>query len=158
MGYRTNEDKRGHLRTPFKRDCFSTFICPGFKKESNMDRWKYRTESGCKESGFENLKTRFQDCKISRKQENKLSGWNENNLPFNQKRKQSFNQESKLSAKKVIRLCGKNEKEDARKGTACLCRKIEVFPVCLLAVWNERKLSGLLHGWITIKMYHNYSK
>lgn len=46
-----------------------------------MDRWKDRTKSGRKESGFENLKTRFQDCNLSRKQESKLSGWNENGLP-----------------------------------------------------------------------------
>lgn len=54
-----------------------------------MDRWKYVMESGRKESGFENLKTRFQDCIISRKQENKPDGMIE--------RKQSFNWESKLA-------------------------------------------------------------
>ena len=50
-----------------------------------MDGWKYVTENGRKESGFENLKTRFQDCNLSRKQESKLDGmieskqslWNE---------------------------------------------------------------------------------
>ena len=85
MGYRTNEDKQGHLRTPFKRDYFSVFICPEFKKESNMDGWKYVTENGRKESGFVILKTRFQDCNLSRKQERKkevilslgVSTWNE---------------------------------------------------------------------------------
>ncbi len=35
------------------------FICPEFKKESNMDGWKYVTESGRKESGFENLKNKI---------------------------------------------------------------------------------------------------
>ena len=103
-----------------------------------MDRWKYRTESGRKESGFENLKTRFQDCNLSRKQENKPDGMIE--------RKQAFNRESKLSAKKTSCLCRKIE------------RKIEAIPALVLSTWNERKLSGLLHGWITIKMYHNNSK
>lgn len=65
------------------------FICAGFKKESNMDGWKYVSASGRKESGFENLKTRFQDCNLSRKQENKPDGMIE--------RKLSFNRESKLS-------------------------------------------------------------
>ena len=46
-----------------------------------MDGWKDRTKSGRKENDFENLKTRFQDCNLSRKQESKLSGWNENSLP-----------------------------------------------------------------------------
>ena len=122
-----------------------------------MDRWKYRTESGRKESGFENLKTRFQDCNISRKQENKPDGMNESG--------HSFNRERKLSAKKTSCLCGKNEKEEARKETACLCRKIERnndrkkenIPAFGLPVWNERKLSGLLYGWNEIKMYHNNS-
>ena len=106
------------------------FICPGFKKESNMDRWKYVTESGRKESGFENLKTRFQDCNLSRKQENKLDGMNE--------RKQSFNRERKQSAKK----------------TSCLCRKKTIIPAFELSTWNERKLSVNLNGWNEIKMYH----
>ena len=39
-----------------------------------MDGWKYVSASGRKESGFENLKTRFQDCNLSRKQENKPDG------------------------------------------------------------------------------------
>ena len=50
-----------------------------------MDGWKYVSANGRKESGFENLKTRFQDCNLSRKQESKLDGmieskqslWNE---------------------------------------------------------------------------------
>ena len=54
-----------------------------------MDGWKYVTESGRKESGFENLKTRFQDCNLSRKQESKTDGMIES--------KQSFNRERKLS-------------------------------------------------------------
>lgn len=81
-----------------------------------MDGWKYVTESGRKESGFENLKTRFQDCNLSRKQESKPDGMIE--------RKQLFNRESKLSAKKTNCLCGKNENKKARKKTTCLCRKI----------------------------------
>jgi hypothetical protein len=36
-----------------------------------MDGWKYTAKCGRKESGFENLKTRFQDCNLSRKQENR---------------------------------------------------------------------------------------
>ena len=103
-----------------------------------MDRWIYVTESGRKESGFENLKTRFQDCNLSRKQESKPDGMIE--------RKLSFNRESKLSAKK----------------TSCLCRKItrnkerekEVIPAFELSTWNERKPSVNLYGWNEIKMYH----
>ena len=72
-----------------------------------MNRWKYVSASGRKESGFENLKTRFQDCNLSRKQENKRDGMIE--------RKQPFNRESKLSAKMAIRLCGKIENEEERK-------------------------------------------
>ena len=117
------------------------FICPGFKKDSNMDRWIYVTESRRKESGFENLKTRFQDCNLSRKQESKPDGMIE--------RKLSFNRESKLSAKKTSCLCGMNENKEARKKTSCLCRKItrnkerekEVIPAFELSTWNERKLS-----------------
>ena len=118
-----------------------------------MDRWKYRTESGRKESGFENLKTRFQDCNLSGKQENKQDGMNKNKLPFNQKRKQSFNQESKLSAKKVNCLCGKDENKKENR----LSLKKEIILAFGLSVWNERKLSGLLYGWDEIKMYHNNS-
>lgn len=54
-----------------------------------MDGWKYVSANGRKESGFENLKTRFQDCNLSRKQESKPDGMIE--------RKQSFNRERKLS-------------------------------------------------------------
>ena len=103
-----------------------------------MDRWKYGLKSERKESGFENLKARFQDCNLSRKQENKLDGMNE--------RKQSFNRERKQSAKK----------------TSCLCRKIarnkesekEVMLSFELSTWNERKPSANLYGWNEIKMYH----
>ena len=83
------------------------FICVGLKKESNMDRLKYVSASGRKESGFENLKTRFQDCNLSRKQENKRDGMIERKLPFNR--------ESKLSAKMAVRLGGKIENEEERK-------------------------------------------
>ena len=96
-----------------------------------MDRWKYVSASGRKESGFENLKTRFQDCNLSRKQESKPDGMIE--------RKQAFNRESKLSAKK----------------TSCLCRKKIIIPAFGLSTWNERKLSVNLCGWNEIKMYHN---
>lgn len=95
-----------------------------------MDRWKYSLKSVRKENGFENLKTRFQDCNLSRKQENKPDGMIE--------RKRSFNQESKLSAKK----------------TSCLCRKKTIIPAFELSTWNERKLSVNLNGWNEIKMYH----
>ena len=140
--------------TPFKRDYFSVFICPEFKKESNMDGWKYVTENGRKESGFENLKTRFQDCNLSRKQESKPDGMIE--------RKQSFNRESQLSAKKASCLCGMNENKEARKKTGCLCRKVarnkerkkEVILSFGLSTWNERKPSVNLYGWNEIKMYH----
>ena len=115
-----------------------------------MDGWKYVTENGRKESGFENLKTRFQDCNLSRKQENKPDGMIESKL--------SFNRESKLSAKKTSCLCGMNENKEARKKTGCLCRKIteqeEVIPAFELSTWNERKLSVNLYGWNEIKMYH----
>lgn len=119
-----------------------------------MDRWKYVTESGRKESGFENLKTRFQDCNLSRKQESKPDGMIE--------KKQSFNRESKLSAKKTSCLCGMNENKEARKKTGCLCRKKarnkesekEVILSFVLSTWNERKPSVNLYGWNEIKMYH----
>ena len=122
------------------------FICPGFQKESNMDGWKYVTESGRKESGFENLKTRFQDCNLSRKQESKPDGMIE--------RKQSFNRENKLSAKKTSCLCGKVEKVEARKKTGCLCRKKTIIPAFGLSTWHERKPSVNLNGCNEIKMYH----
>ena len=73
-----------------------------------------------KENGFENLKTRFQDCNLSRKQESKPDGMIE--------RKLSFNRESKLSAKKTSCLCGMNENKEARKKTICLCRKETIIP------------------------------
>ena len=131
------------------------FICAGFKKESNMDGWIYVSASGRKESGFENLKTRFQDCNLSRKQKSKPDGMIES--------KQSFNRESKLSAKKTSCLCGMNENKEARKQTGCLCRKIarnkesekEVMLSFELSTWNERKPSANLYGWNEIKMYHN---
>ena len=90
-----------------------------------MDGWKYVSASGRKESGFENLKTRFQDCNLSRKQESKPDGMIE----------------SKQSAKKTIRLCGMNENKEARKQTGCLCRKKTIIPAFGLSTWNERKLS-----------------
>ena len=123
-----------------------------------MDGWKYVSASGRKESGFENLKTRFQDSNLSRKQESKPDGMIE--------RKQSFNRESKLSAKKTSCLCGMNENKEARKQTGCLCRKIarnkesekEVMLSFELSTWNERKPSVQIDGWNEIKMYHNNSK
>jgi len=88
-----------------------------------MDRWKYVSASGRKESGFENLKTRFQDCNLSRKQESKPDGMIE--------RKLSFNRESKLSAKKA----------------SCLCGKKAIILSSVLSTWNERKPSVNLYGW-----------
>lgn len=64
-----------------------------------MDGWKYVSASGRKESGFENLKTRFQDCNLSRKQESKPDGMIE----------------SKQSAKKTSCLCGMNENKRSKK-------------------------------------------
>ena len=90
-----------------------------------MDRWKYVLASGRKESGFENLKTRFQDCNLSRKQESKPDGMIE--------RKQSFNRESKLSAKKTSCLCGMNERNKESEK--------EVMLSFELSTWNERKHS-----------------
>lgn len=95
-----------------------------------MDGWKYVTESGRKESGFENLKTRFQDCNLSRKQESKTDEMIE----------------SKQSAKKINCLCGMNENKEARKKTITLAFE--------LSTWNERKPSVNLNGWDEIKMYH----
>ena len=115
-----------------------------------MDRWIYVTESGRKESGFENLKTRFQDCNLSRKQESKPDGMIE--------RKQSFNRESRLSVKKTSCLCGMNENKEARKKTGCLCRKKTIIPAFGLSTWNKRKPSVNLYGCNEIKMYHNNSK
>ena len=98
-----------------------------------MDRWIYVTVSRRKESDFENLKTRFQDCNLSRKQESKPDGMIE--------RKLSFNRESKLSA----------------KHTSCLSGKETIIPAFGLSTWNKRKLSVNLYGWDEIKMYHNNS-
>ena len=95
-----------------------------------MDRWKYVTESGRKESGFENLKTRFQDCNLSRKQENKLDGMIER----------------KEARKKTTCLCRKIARNKEREK--------EVIPAFELSTWNERKLSVNLNGWNEIKMYH----
>ena len=103
-----------------------------------MDGWKYVSASGRKESGFENLKTRFQDCNLSRKQESKPDGMIE----------------SKQSAKKTSCLCGMNENKEARKKTGCLCRKETIIPAFGLSTWNERKPSVNLYGWNEIKMYH----
>ena len=47
-----------------------------------MDGWKYVSANGRKESGFENLKTRFQDCNLSRKQESKPDGMIERKQPL----------------------------------------------------------------------------
>ena len=104
-----------------------------------MDGWKYVSASGRKESGFENLKTRFQDSNLSRKQESKPDGMIE----------------SKQSAKKTSCLCGMNENKEARKKTGCLCRKETIIPAFELSTWNERKLSVNLNGWNEIKMYYN---
>ena len=111
-----------------------------------MDILKYAAKYGRKESGFENLKTRFQDCNLSRKQESKPDGMIES--------KQSFNRESKLSAKKTSCLCEMNENKEARKKTGCLCRKKAIIPAFELSTWNERKLSVNLYRWNEIKMYH----
>lgn len=47
-----------------------------------------------------------------------------------------------------------NENKEARKKTGCLCRKETIIPAFRLSVWNERKPSVNLYGWIAIKMYH----
>ena len=114
-----------------------------------MDRWNYAVKSGRKESGFENLKTRFQDCNLSRKQENKRDGMIE--------RKQSFNRERKLSAKKTSCLCGMDENKEARKKTGCLCRKKSFLLSGFQHGTKENALSVNLNGWNEIKMYHNKS-
>ena len=111
-----------------------------------MGGWKYIAKSGRKESGFENLKTRFQDCNLSRKQESKFSGWNENGL--------SVKRESNTSAKKASSLCGKIESRETSRNES----KKEILPAFLLATWNERKLSVHLYGWNAIMMYYNNSK
>ena len=114
-----------------------------------MDILKYAAKCGRKESGFENLKTRFQDCNLSGKQENKPDGMIE--------RKQAFNRERKQSAKKASCLCGMNENKEADKDTRKQDNKTKVSPSFLLERLNESKPSGNLHGWKTIKMYHNKS-
>ena len=109
-----------------------------------MDGWKDTVKCGRKESGFENLKTRFQDCNISRKQENKPDGMIE--------RKQSFNREASC-------LCGMIENKEARKKTGSLCRKVarnkerkkEVILSFGLSTWNKRKPSVNLYGWNEIR-------
>lgn len=111
-----------------------------------MDGWKYTAKCRRRESYFKNLKTRFQDCNLSGKQENEPDGMIE--------RKQPFNRERKRSAKKASCLCGMNENKEARKKTIRLCRIIAVIPAFVLSVWNERKQSVHLYEWKTIKMYH----
>ena len=93
-----------------------------------MDGWKDRTKSGRKESGFENLKTRFQDCNLSRKQKRKFSGWNENGLPVNQDGKLPTNQDNSPSAKI-------ESKADSRK-TRKKANKAEIVPAFLLSCWQ----------------------
>lgn len=123
-----------------------------------MDGWKDRTKSGRKESGFENLKTRFQDCNLSRKQESKLSGWNENGLPVKLDGKFSANQENSPSAKIASSLCGKIERKEASGNENNTANKKEIRLSFLLAIWNERKLSAHRYGWQSIMMYNNNSK
>lgn len=115
-----------------------------------MDGWKYVAKSGWKESGFENMKTRFQDCNLSRKQESKFSGWNENGL--------SVKCESKTSAKKASCLCRKIESRETSRNESKKENKAETLHAFLLATWNERKLSVRLYGWQSIMMYYNNSK
>lgn len=88
-----------------------------------MDGWKYVSASGRKESGFENLKTRFQDCNLSRKQESKLDGMIE----------------SKEARKQTGCLCRKiaRSKESEK----------EVILSFVLSVWNESKPSVHRYGW-----------
>ena len=86
-----------------------------------MDGWKYAAKCGRKESGFENLKTRFQDCNLSGEQENKPDGMIEKKQPFNREKnglqrkqsvvaerwkekKQTRTQESKIIRQKYFRL------------------------------------------------------
>ena len=85
-----------------------------------MDGWKYVTESGRKESGFENLKTRFQDCNLSRKQE------------------------SKQSAKKTSCLCGMIERNKESEKEVMLFFELSTWnerkPSANLNGWNEIKM------------------
>ena len=115
-----------------------------------MDGWKDRTKSGRKESGFENLKTRFQDCNLSRKQESKLSRWNENGLPINQDDKLPANQDNSPSAKIESKVDNRKTRKKANKE--------EIVPAFLLAILNEKKLSVHRYGWQAIMMYNNNSK
>lgn len=86
-----------------------------------MDILKYAAKCGRKESGFENLKTRFQDCNLSGEQENKPDGMieknslsigKENGLQRKQsvfaerwkEKKQTRTQESKIIRQKYFRL------------------------------------------------------
>ena len=112
-----------------------------------MDGWKDRTKSGRKENDFENLKTRFQDGNLSRKQESKFSGWDESRL--------SAKRESNQSAKKASSLCRKIESKEVSRNESKQENKAEIRPAFLLATWNERKLSIHLYGWQSIMMYHN---
>ena len=95
-----------------------------------MDGWKFVAKSGWEEISFENLKTRFQDGNLSRKQESKFSGLNENNQ----------------SAKKASCLCGKIESKEANRNESKKENKPETLPAFLLTIWNERKLSVHLYG------------
>lgn len=85
-----------------------------------MDRWIYVTESGRKESDFENLKTRFQDCNLSRKQE------------------------SKLSAKKTRCLCRKITRNKEREKEVIPAFELSTWnerkPSVNLYGWNEIKM------------------
>ena len=95
-----------------------------------MDGWKYVSANGRKESGFENLKTRFQDCNLSRKQESKPDGMIERKLSVFVERLKG----TRIGRKKSFLLSG------------------------FLYGTKENTLSVNLNGWKTIKMYHNNSK
>ena len=74
-----------------------------------MDRWKYSLKSVRKENGFENLKTRFQDCNLSRKQESKPDGMiKENKLSLQKENNHSgfraFNMEQKKTIRQSVRM------------------------------------------------------
>ena len=113
-----------------------------------MDGWKYTAKCGRKESGFENLKTRFQDCNLSGEQENKPDGMIEKKQPFNRERKRSRKQS-------VFAERWKTKKQERKQAVFVIRSKI--IPSFLLARMNESKPSGNLHGWKTTKMYHNKS-
>ena len=95
-----------------------------------MDGWKNRTKSGRKESGFENLKTRFQDCNLSRKQESKFSGWHENRLSAKRESNFPTKQENNLSAKKTSSLCRKIESKGASRNESKQENDVEKLPAC----------------------------